>query len=314
MKKFLSFAVFIVIILLINVHFASAASIGLRPLLQSKNYIALDSSLLLSISNSTTNKTPWSFNVSSKFSLSPSSHIRFYNSTSHFIYNLDTSPITQISNYTSLNYSYILGSTIVFDIYLRVSFIFSNGIAGWSPEFTLANNYKELTLSMEYIFLNRPTYQVGLKASASIGYVSISLLGGVNIFENLELRGSSLIDYLYIGNLFHGAFSVDILYKKDLLTANFSYRGFDLTNQFSSSSNNIFYLTLSSRLPIIENLTALLSGSLTLQSAASYVLFDVSAGAEYFIISDLALSLSYSMSTDFHSYTHRISLGAKYTF
>ena len=98
------------------------------------------------------------------------------------------------------------------------------------------------------------------------------------------------------------------------MTANLSYRGYDLTNQFSSSSNNIFYLTLSSRLPIIENLTALLSGTLTLQSAVSYVLFDVSAGAEYVIISDLALSLSYFMSTDFHNFLHRISIGAKYTF
>ena len=332
MKKFMSIVVFILVILFVNIQFASAASIGLRPTLTSKNYVALDSSLLLSIPNISTYKIPWDVSISSKFRLSPTSYIRLSNSTSQAIFDLDTPSITEISNITSFNYSYLLGNNIVFDLHLYVNLLFSNGITGWAPEFKLSQGGGTLALSMEYLFLNRPTYQAGLNVSASIGAVYISMLGGVDIFNTLELRGSIGLNYTYLLNVFHTTFSMNLLYKKDLLIANLSYVRGDLSNQVDLDVKDTLLIALSSRLPIIEKLTAVFDGYLELNNIlfttkAPYMPFYISAGAEYAVTSDLSLTLSYKFkrsicmrtilpnpATTYYNYAHVISLGAKYTF
>ena len=324
MKKCVSILAIVVFILFMHVTITSAASIGMQSSLVSKDYISLSSSIRLFSYNVNTLESPWSFSVSGKYTLLPSLYIRFSDELSRNSNYMPPYPAIDLRNDASLNLSYILGNNLVFDLKLGSISNFKSSSSG-SMSLGFKFNYG---LTIEYLFLNMPTYQVGLSALASNISANISLLGAYDLSENLELEGNGRLSYNYTDKAFDTTVWTELSYKKNLLiarlsyerndlsnqktptakdnlsltlssrlpienftlTAKLSYKRNDLSNQNIASTKDTLSLSLTSRLPIITNLTAALNGSFSLHNV-------ISTAKELYILFDASADVEYTIIT-----------------
>ena len=339
MKKIVS-TIIVILLLLTNLQVVSASNIGMRQTVLEPDYIDFDATLPMQKGKDL--GSDWNLNLSGKYEVSPSLYLSlsdtFQKSTTIITFPASSNGTTlkteTTQNSLSFDAIYLLGDNLLFDLELGLtnSVRYSSTSTSANPNPTATKSTSTsftYGLVTEYIFLNMPTYQVGASAAVSNKRVYLELMGGYDISPSLVLQGSSRISFNYSNNTLDLMSRIFLYYKKDLLKATLSYVTYDMTNQTTTPSlNDSLSLSLSSRLPLGRNFIAALSGFFSILNlkATPYCDFGISAGAEYMITKDFSLGLSYRLdqnrssstnssgTTVSYSYTHRISLGAKYTF
>ena len=365
MKKHVSILAIVVFILFVHVTITSAASIGMRSSLTGKDYISLSSSIRLFSYNVNTLESPWSFSVSGKYTLLPSLYIRFSDKLSKVINYMPMFITNGIQNDASLNLSYILGNNLIFDLKLGLITTFGDSVLGsnfWefnlngglTIEYLFLNmpNYQtgltasasERTASLSLLGAYDLSENLELEGNGMLSYNYADKAFNTTVWTELSYKKNTLVARLsYTRNDLSNQktpiakdtlllrLSNRLTIKDFTLTTTLSYTRNDLSNQNIASRKDTLSLGLNGKLPILKNLTTTFNGSFNLNNVISttkelYLLFSASAAVEYTIISDLNLSLKYSLSrirrsstnssgtTISYYYSHSISLGASYRF
>ena len=333
MKKFMFIVVFMVLILLINVHFVSADSIGMRKQLLEKDYISLHSTAVTIPDNTFSS---WNVSIGGKYTLSPSLIIGFGDSLNRttinsYVYEPLFSPqkMTQTRNHLSLRIVYLFGS----DFLLNLDLGLYNSISKKETDFqtyTDTNTNLDITLTAEYIFLNKPLYQLASTATVGNTHSGFSLLGSYNITPILKLDGSSFIGYTYYTiNYLSAGGSIKLTYKEkpfqtDLLLETGFYFCPDSTY---IPYDKVISLTLNSNIPISDKfpmplLFNAVFESINLSPDEAYVTFTIKPGVEYSITTDLKVIFAYKLLLDIFldsgsttsSFYHQVSLTGKYSW
>ena len=339
MKRILS-VIIVLVILLANLQVVSASNIGMWQTVLEPDYI--DFSATLPMQKGKDIGSDWNLKLSGKYEVFPSLYLSLSDTLqkSMLIASFPTSQngttmkTETTQNSLSFDAIYLLGNNLLFNLELGLSnsvrYSSTSTSSNPNPTHTRTTSTSfTYGLVTEYIFLNMPTYQVGASAAVSNRRVYLELLGGYDIGPSLVLQGSSRISFTYNNNTLGLSSSLKLLYKKDLLTASLSYSTSDLTKKTNQQSlGGRLSLNLNSRLPLSETFIATSGGFFSILGLSNipYCDFGIYAGVEYMITKDFGLGLSYrldqnssyvtnSSGTTFsYSYTHSISLGAKYTF
>ena len=218
MKKTMSIVVFILVILFVNIQFASAAPLGIRENLLEKDYIVFHSNMTF-VPDSSYNSI--NIGIGGKYTLSPSLIIGFGNSFSkstleYYISQPSFSPQkrTQTQTRPSLGVTYLFGD----DFLLNIALGLNTYIIKIEDDFqtdTEANTMLNISLAAEYIFLNKPLYKVASFARLGTQYSSLELWGLYNISPILKLDGSTSISYNYYSDKYFSVGGIiNLTYKE----------------------------------------------------------------------------------------------------